>query len=973
VRNGVCIRLFSEEDFAARPPFTQPEIQRANLAEVILRMKAFRLGDVETFPFLNPPAPASIAGGYKLLQELGALDAARELTPLGRDLARLPIDPSLGRMLLQSQREHATRELLIIASGLSIQDPRERPLEQKDTANAAHHRFADPQSDFLTLLNLWNAVHDQWETLRTQNQRRKFCKANFLSYLRMREWQDLHAQLHGALEDLGTVRLNESNAAYEAIHKSILAGLLGHVARRKERNLYTAPGNRQLTVFPGSALYDRGQKLAKGAPDRQAKTHPKPKPLRQPEWIVAGEVVETSQLFARTNAGIDPQWILELAPHLCQVTHRNPHWSAEAGQVLAEEVTTFNNFELRRRHVAYGNINPAEATEIFIRSGLVENALFPEETESRDLDPLTATSSQLLTLAARPAGGRVRFPFLEHNLKVRHKIETWQTRARRHDLPDLDHALFEFYSQHLRNVASIQDLDRALRESGKAGFLFAKEDDLVGGQDLSFDHEAFPDAVRLGGQSVPLAYAYQPGDEQDGVTVRLNPALAQSVPGAAIAWAVPGLREAQIAELLRALPKSIRRQLMPLPPKITDVAKNLQPSGDSLLQDISRYILSHYGVEVPVSAWPPDVLPNHLRPRIEVVGRDQKTVTASRDLKAVREQLEEKKVPPAGDPPEWGRLVARWEKFSLAGWTFGDLPGSVREGAVEAWPGLQVDDQHLHVRLFRNSGQARRSSLAACRRLLERELQKDLAWLEKDLRGLVRLAPLCAGFTDTDKLQETALENLKRHLCTGADLPELKESLFRAAVRQAREQLPGLATRLTDLVEAILKQRAEIVRRLGTAAGKAAAPTRPGLLKDLRQLGAAPAPPPAAPQAGTTAAELAALLPPDFLLRVAFDRLQQFPRYLKALAVRAERAALNPMKDQERARLVQPYRTALEGMQRQAEKAPEALLLVEEFRWLLEEYKVSVFAQELGTTLPVSPKRLDQLLEKIRVSIISAP
>ena len=973
VRNGVCIRLFSEEDFAARPAFTQPEIQRANLAEVILRMKAFRLGDVETFPFLNPPAPAAISGGYKLLQELGALDEARELTPLGRDLARLPIDPSLGRMLLQSQQEHATRELLIIAAGLSIQDPRERPLEQKDTANAAHNRFADPQSDFLTLLNLWNAVHEQWETLRTQNQRRKFCKSNFLSYLRMREWQDLHGQLHGALEDLGTVRLNESNAAYEAIHKSILAGLLGHVARRKERNIYTAPGNRQLTVFPGSALYDRPQKTPKAATDRQAKAHQKPKPQRQPEWIVAGEIVETSQLFARTIAGIDPQWILELAPHLCQVAHRNPHWSAAAGQVLAEEVTTFNNFELRRRNVAYGNINPAEATEIFIRSALVENALFPEETENRELNPLTATASQLLVLAAKPAGSPVRYPFLEHNLKVRHKIETWQTRARQHDLADLDHALFEFYTQHLENVSSIHDLDRALRESGNARFLFASENDLVGGQDLSFDSDAFPDAVRLGGQSVPLAYAYEPGHEKDGVTLRLNSALAQSVPAAAIEWAVPGLREAQIAELLRALPKSIRRQLMPLPPKIADLAKNLQPSGESLLQSLSRYLLAHYSVEVPVSAWPPDALPAHLRPRIEVVGHDQKTVTASRDLKAIRAQLEEKKVQPTGDPPDWGRLVARWERFSLAGWTFGDLPSSVREGSVEAWPGLQTDDQHLHVRLFRNPDQARRSSRTACRQLLQRELQKDLAWLEKDLRSLARLAPLCAGFVEIDKLQETALENLKNYLASGADLPELKESLFRSAVQQARERLPGLASRLVDLVDAILKQRAEIVRRFGAVAAKSPASPRPGTLKDLRLLGATPTPSPAASQSGSIATELGALLPPDFLVRVAFERLQQFPRYLKALTTRAERAALNPVKDQERARLIQPYRSALEGLQAQAVKAPDAAPQVEEFRWLLEEYKVSVFAQELGTALPVSPKRLDQSLEKIRASVISIP
>ena len=262
VQEGICIRLYSEEDFNARPPFTQPEIQRANLAEVILRMKAFHLGDIETFPFVQPPTPGAIANGYALLQELGALDEQRALTPLGEHLARLPIDPTFGRMLLQSQSEHATRELLIIAAGLSIQDPRERPLDQKDAAAAAHKQFTDPQSDFLSLLNIWNAVHDEWDRLRTQGQRRKFCKQRFLSYLRMREWQDVYSQLHDALDDLGTLKLNESNAAYEAIHRSILAGLIGHVAHfGRSRNSYKAAGQRRslVSVFPGSALYSRGE------------------------------------------------------------------------------------------------------------------------------------------------------------------------------------------------------------------------------------------------------------------------------------------------------------------------------------------------------------------------------------------------------------------------------------------------------------------------------------------------------------------------------------------------------------------------------------------------------------------------------------------------------------------------------------------------------------------------------------------
>ncbi|MGN6552720.1 MAG: ATP-dependent RNA helicase HrpA, partial [Verrucomicrobiota bacterium] len=330
VQDGVCIRLYSEEDFAARPAYQQPEIQRSNLAEVILRMKAFRLGEIETFPFVNPPLPVAIQGGYALLQELGALDANRDLTQLGRDLAHLPIDPTLGRMLLQSQREHATRELLIIAAGLSIQDPRERPLDQKDAAAAAHKRFLDPRSDFLTLLNIWNAVHDQWEQLRTQNARRKFCRAHFLSYLRMREWQDLHAQLHGALEDLGKIKLNESNAAYDAIHRAILTGLLGHVAMRKERNLYQAAGNRQVAIFPGSALHDRAEKRATSP---KPKGPAKPVATHQPPWIMAGEMVETSQLFARTVAGIDPLWIVQLAPHLCKITHQNPRWVVGAGNV----------------------------------------------------------------------------------------------------------------------------------------------------------------------------------------------------------------------------------------------------------------------------------------------------------------------------------------------------------------------------------------------------------------------------------------------------------------------------------------------------------------------------------------------------------------------------------------------------------------------------------------------------------------
>jgi ATP-dependent helicase HrpA len=977
LENGVCIRLFSAEDFAARPPFTQPEIQRANLAEVILRMKAFRLGDIETFPFLNPPTPAAIQGGYQLLQELGALDGERELTPLGRDLARLPIDPTLGRMLLQAQHEHATRELLIIAAGLSIQDPRERPLEQKDAAAAAHRRFADPHSDFLTLLKLWNAVHEQWEALRTQNQRRKFCRANFLSYLRMREWQDLHAQLHEALEDLGTLKLNESNAAYEAIHRSILAGLLAHVGQRTERNLYRGAGNRPVTLFPGSALFDRAEKTKKAKVPAGPKESSRGAKPHQPEWVIAGEIVETSQRFARTVAAIDPAWIEDLGRHLCKMSHHNPHWSAEAGRVLVDEVVTLYGLEVARRKVGYGKINPQEATEIFIRSALVGENLLPEPPQARRAEEETKLSaSQLLaSVNVEKRKPPAVYRFLEHNRQVRNKIEVWRTRSRHHDLGDLDQALHDFYSRQLQDISSVHELNRLLRDKNSPGFLCATEKDLVGDRDLSFDATAFPDAVAVQGNPVPLSYAYSPGEHHDGVTLKLEPHLAQSLSPASVEWAVPGLREAQVNELLRALPKALRRQLMPLAPKATEIARELEPGGHSLKHDLACFIRERYGVEIPPSAWPENAVPEHLRPRIEVVGRDQQVLGAGRDLNQLRKQLEAKPVPQPTHPPAWSRLTEKWERFGLTAWTFGDLPdriplaGGVADDAgmnaaelqLYAWPGLEVEDGQVNLRLFRTQVLAARASRSGVPRLVELSLQKDLAWLEKDLRAVAQFEPLLAGLCSVNELQAAALAHLKQHMVPDAGLPALTAAHFQQAVAEARSRLAGLGTKFLDRLEPILKLRWEIKRRYGAPVAAPAPAKR--TLSDLKQLGAPPA---STPKAALVPSELEELMPATFLLHIPFDRLEHLPRYLKALLTRAERAALNPVKDQERARQLAPYREAWRKFQGVKLELPEARILVEEFRWMIEEFKVSLFAQELGTPTPISAKRLDQQLERIR-------
>jgi ATP-dependent helicase HrpA len=1005
LEDGLCIRLYSETDFAERPAYTQPEIQRANLAEVILRMIAFGLGEIETFPFVNPPAPAAIEGGYVLLHELGALDEHRQLTRIGHALARLPIDPTLGRMLLQAQQEHATRELLIIAAGLSIQDPRERPLEQKEAAAAAHKRFVEPTSDFLTLLNLWNAYHEQWETLRTQNQRRKFCRTHFLNYLRMREWQELHAQLQDALEELGAVRMNERAASREAIHRSILAGLLGHVACRTERNVYKAPGNRQVMLFPGSALFERNDKPRKAAAHARSSAPPDKSSTAQPGWIVAGEIVETSQLFARTVAGIEPAWLAELGAHVCRVTHQNAHWSPEAGRVLAEERFTLHGLEVQSRRVFYGNINASEATAIFIRAALVEGNLFPNRAEEFERAPHPRATRKhgdsrragealeperedrragrvaLPTAAvgrSRAGGGQASsmpaaYQFLEHNAQVRHKIETWQTRVRHHDLPDLEQALFEFYSARIKNVASRHELERLLREQNDPGFLRVSESDLITGRELHYDAAAFPDSVQVGGQTLELSYAYAPGEEWDGVTVLMPWSLAQVLSSAAVAWSVPGLREAQAAELLRALPKGLRRELMPLAPKAIEIAQHFEPLGSSFHQELALFVRQRYGVAVSASSWPANPLPAHLLPRIELMGADGKTMATGRDLAELRARLAQQPAPAGvqGPSPAWTRAAAQWERFDVSAWNFGDLPErlTVSESSgppLYAWPGLQTEEGKVSVRLFQSPDGARRASWLGVRRLVELALQKDLAWLAKDLRGLSRFAALGA----TETLQEDALHNLKEMLLPAEPLAALTAAAFQCAVERARARLPGLSTQLIERVGAILQLRQEVRKRCGASATPPRQAQAPKRLTDLKQLGVAglTADTAAGPVAGTNsvAGSLEALLPENFLRCISFERLVHVPRYLKALLLRAERAENNPAKDAERVRQLGPY---LEAYRKWAESEPftrEGRHALEELRWMLEEFKVSLFAQELGTSVTVSPKRLEEQIARVR-------
>jgi ATP-dependent helicase HrpA len=1063
VAEGVCIRLFSEQDYLARPRFTQPEIQRANLADVILRMKAFGLGDIERFPFINMPAAKSIRAGYALLEELGAIDREQpvagdkgqemageaketgdtrtggselppgprllspELTPIGRELARLPVDPTVGRMILQARTEKALREVAIVAAGLSIQDPRERPLDKQQQADAAHRKFAHPDSDFLTLLNIWDAYHGEFETL-SQAKLRRFCRDHFLSYTRMREWRDIHTQLIDVLAERDDYRMTSAlssvkqpNAqrdlasgggeassrgkslpkrgegnhavekarnrgqpdnhssdplafgtpAYRAIHRSVLAGLLGNIAVLDEENGgYKATHDRRVVLFPGSVLFRREERKKPGPPKSTETSSAK----RPPRWLMAAEIVETTRLFARTCAKLDSQWALELGAHLVRVAHSEPFWNETAGRVMVKQRTRLYGLELESRAVSYAKIDPVHATEIFIREGLVNDTItFP-------LD------------------------FTAHNRRVREQVEDLLTRARDSGYLNLDEAAYRFYAERLlpegstgglsggarppggpihnvyssdtsagratlgvSSVPELVDLVRHRRAS-EPRFLFMEPDDLRDPATVAVDASAFPAALPLANEVLPLNYAYKPGQADDGVTVEVSVREAEALTPAALDWAIPGHIEPKVEHYLRALPKELRRAFVPLGETAKVLADELKrrvgPSGGvktstanvahharPLTEALAQAIAERYRVAIDPVVWNGKEPPDHLRVRIRVVDANGKELCSSRDLAQIRgallTQSREASIAVAREEPAaWRAARAKWETPENKTWSFDALPERVliseQAGApVYAFPGLRAGADGIARRLFKTPEDARIATRHATSVMLENELGHDLMWTQRDLRALRELGPLTATLAAIDQLQEQAFESIRRWATNPdrvdrpvrADSP-FDENTYRGAVERAKNDLRGLVPRLGDLLRETLTLRQELL-----------------VVKD---------PPPGLGRV------LDHIVSPSFIVSTPFGQLTHLPRYLKAMRVRAERWRKNPAKDAERSAQIAPYERALEEMRKRAsgQRADE----VEAFRWLVEEYRVSLFAQELGTAEPVSPVKLDRTLAALRTA-----
>src|SRR3954468_4739642 len=874
VANGICIRLYSEEDFEKRPPFTDPEVLRSSLASVILRAKSLGLGEVADFPFLDPPPSRAIADGYALLHELGAVDEQNELTALGKELARLPLDPRVGRMLIAAREEHCVAQVRIIAAALSVQDPRERPLDKAQAADERHARFAHERSDFLSLLKLAALFENKME---------KACRENFLSVPRMREWRDVAGQLERTLRELGWEETSvnaDTTEGYRAIHRALTAGLLGNIGMRNEpEGSYSGARGITFWVHPGSSVKKPGR------------------------WAAAAELVETTRLFARTVAAIEPRWLEEIGAHLIRREQYEPQWDARRGEVVALERGTLYGLPVYvNRRVPYGPIDPKAAHEIFIRSALVQGEL------------------------------ETRAPFLAHNRRLVAEIERLEHKARRPDIlvdEELIHAFYEArVPPHIYNAAAFEQWRVGAERDNKRLLHLARED-LMRHAAAGITTDTFPPQLDIGANRFALEYHFEPGSSRDGVTMTVPLALRSQVPVHRSEWLVPGLLKEKVRPLAKSLPQRMRHKLGALDDFAAPFAGSTQPWDTPLATAIARHIRAEQNLELSADAMRPDAVPPHLRMNFRVVDDEGRQRAMGRDLAALKRQLgqETKELLQEVAPVEEG------ERYS--GWTMGELPEimEIRRGArtLVGYPALVDAGDAVTLQVFESPEKARDAHAHGVRRLLAIAFRDRIRDLERALAKDMTLAAL----------KEDVLRAALDRTFLADSLP-MTQSEFARRVDAGRSRFTLIAQEIARLAKTILAERQALEKRLATA-----------------ERGFQPV-------AADIRAQLARLLAPGWLSRTPWERLQHVPRYLKAAALRLEKLRADPQRDQrlaaELGMLEQPFRREVSARLRNDAAGAE----LEQFGWLLEELRVSLFAQELRTPVPVSVKRLAKLWQSLR-------
>ena len=910
---GIAIRLYTEDDFDARPEFTDPEILRTNLASVLLQMAAMDLGTglegVEAFPFVDPPDRRAVADGLALLEELGALDADGALTAVGRSLAALPLDPRMARMVVEADQRGVLDEVLVIAAGLTIQDPRERPAEHQQAADQMHARFADENSDFLALLNLWRYLGEQADAL-SGSQFRRTVKREFLHYLRIREWQDLHGQLRGAARRLG---MNLTEPAPEpderGIHSALLAGLLSQVGMQVEPvkgkdGKPGRPGREYLGTRNTRFVLAPGTPLAK----------------KPPRWVVAAEIVETSRLFARTVARIDPETVERLADHLVKRQYSEPRWDAKRGSVVATERVTLYGLPLVvGRRVQYGSIDPAVSRELFIRHALVQGEW---TTHHR---------------------------FWADNQRALERVAALEERARRRDIGVDDETVFELYDARVpADVVSTRHFDKWWKRARhEQPDLLTFTPDMLTNAAAAADVrvEDFPDEVELTqGLTLPLSYAFAPGAAEDGVTVDVPlgvlDTVADRTSGESLAFTVPGLREELVTALLRTLPKQLRRALVPIPDRVREVLPRID-AGEPLLPALERELRRAGGVVIPPDAWQPAQVPDHLRATFRVLDDQQRTLATGKDLTALKARV----APQAR--ASLAHAASDLERTGLTGWSIGELPRTVevRRGAhvVTAYPALVDEGTTVGVRVVPTEAEASRLTWLGARRLLVLVAGSPVKQVVKGLGPATRLALQFNPDGEIADLVADCVDAAADEIVAAAGGPPRDPAAFAALVATAKQQLASLTTDTVRRVEAVLTQAREVAVAIG------AAPARrvpEAAIADLRR-------------------QMTSLLHRGFVAATGRRRLADLVRYLRAMAYRLEKLPANAARDDLGAHQVAAVTAEYERLRRQVPATGGPDDPVTRVRWMIEELRVALFAQAIRTPRPVSEQRIYKAIDAL--------
>ncbi|GAK26950.1 ATP-dependent RNA helicase HrpA [Serratia liquefaciens] len=895
VSDGICIRLYSEQDFLSRPEFTDPEILRTNLASVILQMTSLGLGDIAAFPFVEAPDKRNILDGVRLLEELGAIKTAEnghyQLTPQGRQLAQLPIDPRLARMVLEAQKSGSVREVMIITAALSIQDPRERPMDKQQASDEKHRRFADKDSDFLAYVNLWDWLKEQQKE-HSSSQFRRLCRNDFLNYLRVREWQDIYTQLRQVVKELG-LPVNSEPSDYRSVHTALLTGLLSHIGQKDaDKQEYTGARNARFSIFPGSGLFKK-----------------------PPKWTMVAELVETSRLWGRIAARIEPEWIEPLAQHLVKHSYSEPHWSKSQGAVMAtEKVTLFGLPIVAARQVNYSTIDPLLCRELFIRHALVEG------------------------------DWQTRHAFFSANLKLRAEVEELEHKSRRRDILVDDETLFSFYDQRIPSeVISGRHFDNWWKNAAKqnADLLSFEKEMLIKDGANKVSALDYPNTWHQGNLKLRLTYQFEPGTDADGVTVHIPLPILNQVEDRGFEWQIPGIRRELVIALIKSLPKPVRRNFVPAPNYAEAFLGRVTALELPLLDALERELRRMTGVTVSRDDWQWEQVPDHLKMTFRVVGEKHKTLLEGKNLTALKLQLKDKVQETLSAVADDGL-----EQSNLHIWSFGKLPEfyEQRRGgySMKAYPALVDEKDSVAIRLFDSEQEQQQAMWQGTRRLLLLNIPSPIKYLHEKLPNKAKLGLYFNPYGRVLDLIDDCISCGIDKLIAEYGGPVWQEEDFARLQERVRAELNETVVGVAKQVEQILTAVFNINKRLKGRVDISLALA----LSDIKT-------------------QLGGLVYRGFVTNNGWKRLSDTLRYLQAIERRLEKLATDPHRDRAQMLRVEQVQQAWQQWLNKLPPKRQQDEEVKEVRWMIEELRVSLFAQQLGTPYPISDKRILQTIEQL--------